>query len=184
MQRIPTLKIATTDGKANALLGAVKSALGAELNIFGAMANAPAVLEGYLGFNKALGSGTLPAQLREQLALTTAGYNGCNYCASAHTFMGSRQGLSKEETTANLSGTASDGKVQAALDFARKVIDNRGHVADSDVDTIRQAGFTDEELVEIVAHVALNTFTNYFNEVFKTDIDFPVVETHPVRKSA
>jgi len=184
MQRIPTLTINTTDGKANALLTGVKAAMGAELNIFGAMANAPAVLEGYLDFNKALSGGALAPALREQIALTTAGYNGCNYCASAHTVLGGHQGLKEDEIAQNLTAKSGDAKTQAALDFAYALIENRGHVTEADMAAVRKAGYNNAEILEIVAHVALNTFTNYFNEVVKTEIDFPVVETTPIKKSA
>lgn len=184
MQRIKKITIATAQGKAKELLEGTKKAMGAELNIFTAFANAPAAFEGYLGLMTALGNGTLDRKLREQLALVTAGYNGCNYCASAHTFLGEKAGVSKDEMAANLAGHSSDKKTQAALSFATKLIDRRGRVSETDLADVRSAGFSDEEIVEILAHVAMNTFTNYFNEAFKVEVDFPVVNTSATCKAA
>ncbi len=184
MQRIKKITIDSAQGKAKELLEGTKKAMGAELNIFTAFANAPAVLEGYLGLMGALGKGKLNPKLREQLALVTAGYNGCNYCASAHTYLGEKAGVSKDEMAANLEGLSSDSKTQAALTFATKLIAQRGRVNEADLKATRDAGFSDEELVEILAHVAMNTFTNYFNEAFQVEVDFPVVSTEKTRKAA
>lgn len=184
MQRIKSITSANAQGKAKDLLEGAKKAMGKEINIFAAMANAPAALEGLLGLVGALGKGKLPAPLREQLALVTAGENSCNYCASAHTYLATNAGVSKDEAAANLQGKSSDKKTQAALSFASQLVEKRGGISEADLKAVRDAGFNDEEVVEILAHVAMNTFTNYFNEAFKTDIDFPVVSTASARKAA
>ena len=184
MQRIKTLTIATAEGKGKDLLEGAKKAMGKELNIFGAFANAPAALESLLGFVGSLSKGKLAPALREQLALVTAGQNSCDYCASAHTYLATNAGVAKDEAASNLQGKSSDKKTQAALTFAAQLVEKRGGVSDADLKAVRDAGFNDEEVVEILAHVALNTFTNYFNEAFKTEIDFPVVSAHNVRKAA
>ena len=184
MTRLNPINIDQAQGKSKELLTAVKKAMGATPNIFTTMANAPSVLEGYLNFNGALSGGKLTPQLREQIALVTAGANGCGYCASAHTYLGDKAGIKKEELTSNLSGHSSDAKTQSALNFARKLIDARGTVSESDIQSVRNEGFDDEQLIEILAHVALNTFTNYFNEAFKTEIDFPKVDIDIAQKAA
>lgn len=184
MQRIKKITAATAEGKAKELLEGTKKAMGAELNIFAAFANAPSAFEGYLGLMTSLNNGVLDRKLREQLALVTAGYNGCNYCASAHTYLGEKAGVNKEEMAANLAGQSSNKKTQSALNFATKLIDKRGHVSETDLTDVRNAGFNDEEIVEILSHVAMNTFTNYFNEAFKIEIDFPVVSTSATCKAA
>ena len=184
MTRLTPVTPADAEGKAKDLLDAVQQAMGATPNIFTGMANAPAALEGFLNFSGALNSGTLSPQLREQLALTIAGKNGCNYCASAHTFLGDKAGIDAVELTANLAGNSSDAKTQAALTFASQLVEARGRVSEADVQTVKAAGYTDEEVVEILAHVALNTFTNYFNEAFQIDIDFPQVSTESVSQAA
>lgn len=182
MQRIQPVK--NPEGKAADLLGNVKAAMGSTPNIFTTFANAPAALEGYLSLNGALGGGKLEGKLRESLALTIAGFNGCDYCASAHTFLGDKAGLDKDELQSNLKGQSSNSKTQAALTFATKILETRGHPVQSDLDSVHDAGFSDEEAIEILAHVALNTFTNYFNEAFAVEIDFPVVSTQDTRKAA
>jgi len=184
MPRLTPVDLAQAQGKAKELLTAVKGAMGATPNIFTAFANAPAALEGYMNLNGALSGGALDAQLREKLALVTAGANGCGYCASAHTFLGGKAGIDANELAANLTGRSADAKCQAALTFASKLIEERGRVSDADVQAVRDADFSDEHMVEILAHVALNTFTNYFNEAFKTAIDFPVVSVEGAVKAA
>lgn len=172
MQRI--LAITQPEGKAFDLLADVKKSMGSTPNLFTTLACAPAALEAYLGMVNALGRGVLSRTLREQLAVTVAGYNGCNYCASAHVFLGRKAGLTSEELTANSQGQSSDYKTLAALTFARALLENRGKTSEADLEAVRAAGFSDEETVEILAHVAMNSFTNYFNETAKTVIDFPL----------
>jgi uncharacterized peroxidase-related enzyme len=139
------------------------------------MAQSPAVAQAYLGFSQTLAGGSLSAALREQIALTVSEANQCEYCVSAHCFLGSKAGLSQSELLDARHGTASGEKTNAALVFARKIVDDRGHVHDEDVEEVRQAGYTDGEIAEIVANVALNIFTNYFNHVAGTEVDFPSV---------
>ncbi|MEN0021256.1 MAG: carboxymuconolactone decarboxylase family protein, partial [Planctomycetota bacterium] len=98
------------------------------------------------------------------------------YCASAHTVLGSQAGVSAGEAEINIEGRSEDPKTQAALQFARAVAISRGHIEDAAFDAVRAAGFTDGEIAEIVGHVALNTFTNIFNSVADTEVDFPRVE--------
>lgn len=180
MQRIRRIDETSIPEKTAALLATVKRQMGSVPNLLATLAQSPAALGGYLGFAGALASGRLPASLREQLALTVAGANHCDYCASAHALLGSRAGLSSEEIQHNLNGQASDPRAQVALRFANRIIASRGNVSDEDLVAVRASGFSDEEIVEIVANTVLNIFTNYFNHVAATDIDFPVVQTHSV----
>ncbi len=160
------------------LLEAVKKQLGVAPNLFRMVAVSPAALEGYLGMSGALAKGALPAQTRERIALAVAQVNGCNYCLSAHSYLAKNLArLDDAEIAANRRGGSRDPKAEAAVRFAVKVARERGHVADSDVQAVRMAGYDDAQIVEIVQHVALNTWTNYINEVALTEIDFPVVET-------
>jgi uncharacterized peroxidase-related enzyme len=175
MQRIEKLVTENAPAKAQPLLAAVKAQMGGTPNIFTTMAHAPAALEGYLGIATALAGGALSPKLREQIAVAVAGANGCDYCASAHTVLGKMAGVSEEELERNLGGQSSDAKAAAALVFARQVIRTRGQVSDNDLAAVRQAGFSSEEIIEIVAHVGMNIFTNYFNHVAATEIDFPRV---------
>lgn len=163
------------EGKAKELLDGVQKKLGKVPNIYASMAHAPNVLEFALKGGSMLGNGDISARLREQIALLSAGLNGCGYCAAAHTVIGKNTGLSEEEAKAALSGGAEDSKEQAALSFAKTVIENRGQIKDSDFEAVKEAGYTDGEIIEIIAAVAFNAFTNYFNDVVDTEVDFPEV---------
>jgi uncharacterized peroxidase-related enzyme len=177
MSRINTpASIEAAPAAARPLLEAVKKQIGSVPNLFRVVANSPAALEGYLGLNGALAKGSLDAKTRERIAITVAEINGCGYCLSAHAYLGKNVAkLDDAEITANRSGASNDLKANAAVRFAAKVVNARGHVSDADVAAVKAAGFDDAQIVEIVLHVALNTLTNYVNEVARTEIDFPVV---------
>ncbi|MDX2037591.1 MAG: carboxymuconolactone decarboxylase family protein [Isosphaeraceae bacterium] len=175
MSRLPLVDASHAEGKTKELLDAVKSKMGMVPNITKAMATAPALLEGYLGLSGALGHGVLDPKLRERLAIETAESNGCGYCLSAHSLMGKMAGLDESERTANRRGRSNDPKADAALVFARAVLEKRGAVSDAEFAAVRDAGFSDAEINEIIGHVGLNVLTNFFNNVAQTPIDFPVV---------
>lgn len=177
MSRIPTpATIDDTPEASRPLLAAVKKQLGVVPNMFRLIANSPAALEGYLGLFGALNKGALPAPTRERIALVVAEINGCSYCLSAHTYLGKNVAkLDDAEITANRNGASMDPKADAAVRFAAKVAQARGHVGEDDLRAVKLAGYDDAQIIEMVLHVALNTWTNYINEVAKTDIDFPVV---------
>ncbi len=177
MSRIAPVAVDATSPETQATLAAVKAKIGAVPNLFKVLAHSPAALNAYLAESEALSAGVLPATLREQLALTVAGVNGCDYCASAHTLIGKGTGLAPAELALNLTGKATDAKAAAALAFARTVVARRGHVGDDDLARLRAAGYADAAIVEIVAHVGLNILTNYLNNVAQTAIDFPPVST-------
>jgi uncharacterized peroxidase-related enzyme len=177
MSRIPTpATIDAAPAASRPLLEAVEKQLGVLPNMFRLVANSPAALQGYLGLSNALNKGTLPATTRERIALAVAEINGCNYCLSAHTYLGKNLAkLDDAEISANRNGASTDPKADAAVRFAVKVARARGHVSDDDVRAVRSAGYDDAQVIEIVLHVALNTWTNYINVIAETDIDFPVV---------
>jgi uncharacterized peroxidase-related enzyme len=157
------------------VLESTQRQLGRVPNLYRTMVNSPAALEGYLGFRQALGAGRLSPLLREQLALAVAEANACGYCVAAHTFRGRKAGLSEPELSANRVGESEDSKTAAALHFARRVIEARGRVLDEDLTEVRAAGWEDADIAELVAHVALNTFSNWFNHVAEPTLDFPAV---------
>ena len=177
MSRIPTpATVEAAPAAAQPLLDRVNKQFGSVPNLFRLVSNSPAALEGYLGLSAALSKGALPAQTRERIALAVAQINGCGYCLSAHTYLGRTLAkLDDAEIAANRGGGSNDAKAAAAVRFAAKVAQARGHVSAHDVEAIRAAGYDDAQVIEIVLHVALNTWTNYINEVAQTDIDFPVV---------
>jgi len=145
-------------------------------NIARAMANAPAVLDGYLALSGALSKGALSPKQREQIALTVGQANGCEYCLAAHSALGKMMGLTSEQILDSRRGTAVEPKSDALLRFARQVVDLQGRITDHHLNAARSAGLSDALLAEVIANVALNIFTNYFNHVAETDIDFPIVD--------
>jgi uncharacterized peroxidase-related enzyme len=158
------------------LLEGVKKLLGSAPNMFRTIGVSPAALQGYLALNGALAKGRLNAATRERIAIAVAEINGCGYCLSAHSYIAKNLvKLDEGEIAASRDAASADPKAVAALRFAAKVVEARGHVGDADVAEVKAAGYDDAEVMEIVAHVALNTLTNYVNEVAMTDIDFPVV---------
>jgi uncharacterized peroxidase-related enzyme len=176
MTGLPFIDPNHTTGPAAELLAAVQKALGVTPNMTKAMANSPAVLKGYLELSGALAGGALSAAVREQIALHVAELNGCDYCLSAHTYVGTHlAGLDETEAAAARRGKASDSKAAAALSLAGAVVRTRGSVGESDLAAARAAGLDDTEIAEVLGHVALNVFTNYCNKAAAVDIDWPVV---------
>jgi uncharacterized peroxidase-related enzyme len=173
MERISPVDPQNAQGKAKQLLDAVKAKLGIVPNMTRAMAVSPPVLDAYLGFSGTLSHGVLPARVREQLALDVGEENHCDYCVSAHSAIGKGVGLTDQDLLDSRRGTSADPKTDALLRFARTVVAKRGVVDDADIEPVRAAGYGDAEIAEVVAHVALNIFTNYFNNVAGTAIDFP-----------
>jgi uncharacterized peroxidase-related enzyme len=157
------------------LLDAVGTQLGFIPNRFRLIGNSPAGLEAYLGFSHAMNK-TLDGRMRQRIAMAVAQVNGCDYCLSAHSYLGSNMArLDEAELAANRSGHSNDIKADPAIGFAKKVAETRGKVTDTDIETVKTAGYTDAQIVEIVLCVALNFLTNLVNNVGETDIDFPQV---------
>lgn len=177
MARIQPVQPEQASDAARKLLDAVKRQLGLVPNIFKTLAQSPAVLDAYLKQMSALASGDLDPKLREQIALVAAGKNQCDYCASAHTLLGKGAGVAESELVNNLKAQSTDITTQAALSFAAAIVDQRGRVADSELAAVRQAGFSDGQVVEIIAVTCMNIFTNYFNHIADTEVDFPLVST-------
>lgn len=178
MNRIAQLDPAQSTGRTKQLFDVVQAKLGTVPNLLRVLGNAPAALEAYLNFSGALGDASFSAKLREQLALTVASSNLCSYCLSAHAFIGSRAGLSEKEITDARHATATIAKTDAILKLARNIVVQRGEVSDADLEQARASGLTDGEIVETVANIALNIFTNYLNHVARTVVDFPEAELH------
>ncbi len=174
--------IADSPAASQPLLEAVHKQLGVVPNLFRVIGNSPAALEGMLGLSGALVKGKIDGKTRERIALAVAEANGCDYCLSAHTYLGTNLAkLDEAEIAANREGGSHDPKAAAAVRFAAKIVAQRGHVGDADLAEVKAAGYDDAQVVEIVLHVALNTLTNYVNEVAETVIDFPAV-AHRARK--
>lgn len=181
MTRLNALSPDEATGKAKEMFTAVNNKFGVVPNMIRTMGNSPAVLEGYLNFSAALDHGTLGAKTNKLIALAVAESNHCNYCLSIHTYLGVNL-LKVDAATldASRNGKANDAKTQAILTFAKALVNKKGLVNDADVNSVKAAGITEGEVGEIVAQVALNILTNYFNNTAKTEIDFPLVEAQNI----
>ncbi|EJE51352.1 alkylhydroperoxidase AhpD family core domain containing protein [Acidovorax sp. CF316] len=175
MNRIPLIDRASAPASVAGTLDAIHGAFGATPNMFRTVAQSPAALNAMWGFFGALGSGSIDAQLGEKIAVAVANRNDCQYCLAAHTALGRKAGASAAEMGAAQTGQSDDPRTAAALAFALKLVEARGQVSEADVQALRSAGFSDGQAVEIVAHVALNLFTNYLNVAFAVPVDFPSV---------
>ncbi len=174
MARLPLVDPSQAEGKTQTLFDTVRARSGNKVpNMMRTMANSPAVLEAYLGFSGALEGGVLDKKLRQRIALLTSQTNNCHYCLAAHNMLGKFAGLDDNERMENRHGHSDDPKAEIALNFARLLIENHGTVGDDEVELVKDAGYSDAEIAEIIAHVALTIFTNYFNVATDAAVDFP-----------
>jgi uncharacterized peroxidase-related enzyme len=154
-----------------------RPALQAIPNFLRILANSPAAALAFLRAEGALAQGRLSGRQREQIALAVAEINGSKYCLLAHAAAGGNAGLSAEEIQSARRAAAPDAKAARMLRFTQSLVLQRGEISDDDLCALRQAGFSDAEVVEIVANIALNIFTNYLNILSKTQADSPAAST-------
>ena len=175
MTRIAPVTLDSLEASTRITLEAFKAKVGMLPNLYTTLANAPAALNGYLALNEALVSGVLTPQQREIVALATGQSNQCQYCVSAHSLIGKGTGLSSSAILAAREGRGDNAEDRAIAILVGRLIETRGVLKDSDITTAHEAGLKDAHIIEIVAHVALNTLTNFTNNVAQTEIDFPIV---------
>lgn len=172
MERIKLLSNEEASPKAKEVLDGLSKGGSRVINIFKAMANSSAALKTFFNIHNALEEKTLSEDIAERIAIQLAVMNGCDYCLAAHSYSGAKI-LPQEEILLARKGKSSDAKVQAALDFAGAVMKNAGKISDEEFNNAKSAGFSDGELLEIVAIVSLNFYTNAVNNVAQTKVDFP-----------
>jgi uncharacterized peroxidase-related enzyme len=172
MARLKTIDRSQATGKAKELLDKVHLQFGVTPNLMRDLAHSPAVLGAYVNFYTALVDGLLDKKLHDQIAMVVAEANGCEYCLSAHAALGRKAGLSDQQLAAARDLNTGNDRVDAALKFAREIVVGRGHITPAQFEAVRQAGFSDGEIVEIIGHAAVNIFTNYFNNINQTEVDF------------
>lgn len=175
MPRIQPIDPNTAAGAVAEQLAGTKKLLGATPNLFTTAANSAAAITALNGLFVALGHGKIGGKIGERVAIAVAQANGCEYCLSAHTALGGMHGVDGAELQAARRGRSNDPRAQAAITLALAIVDARGRVSDAVLAAARSAGLTDGEIVEIVAHVAVNIFTNYLNNLAGTEVDFPLV---------
>ena len=176
MARIQVIDPKTATGKTRQLLDAVQAQLGATPNFIRVLANSPPALEGFLGLYGALGEASIDKATQERIALAIAEGNGCQYCVSAHTAIGRHAGLSNDEMVLNRQGRSRDAKAAATVAFAQALNANLGEITGAEFAAARSAGLSDAEIVEVIAVVAINIFTNILGKATRVEIDFPKVE--------
>lgn len=177
MQRLSSITNEQVTGKTKQIFDGMQKALGTVPNLVRVLANSPAAVNAYASFSGALNTSALSAKTREAIAIAVANANSCDYCLSAHTVLGKLAGLADNDITSAQNAKVADAKATVALQFATKIVQKRGIISAEEVNAVRAAGYTDGEITEIVAETALNIFTNYFNNIAQTDIDFPVVKS-------
>ncbi len=179
MSRISLIDLAAADPKAQMVLEKIQAAQGRVPNIFRAMAHSPAALQGFMGFRMAMAGSALSPKLKEKIGLLAAEINRCEYCISAHVPAAKKAGVDDIGIAQARKCKSEDPVEAAALKLAAQMLRHHGHINDAQFTAARQAGLSEGQIVELVAHVALNIFTNYFNDVAQTEIDFPKVESEP-----
>lgn len=177
MQRVQSVNPQVAQGRTKELLDTVQQAFGMIPNVAKVMANSPAVLDSFLAFSTAMGKVQIGGKLHNQLKLTTSETNACNYCTSILSAVAPSAGLSADDILAGRTGDSKDHRTKAALAFANDVLESRGKISDQQLAAVREAGFGDGEIVEIVASVVLGCFTNFLNNVADTQLDVPQVES-------
>lgn len=176
MSRINIVTNENANTEQQELFAAINKQLGMIPNFLKILANSPTALKAFLGLHSITGDGSLDPLTKERIALTLAEQNECQYCVSAHTAIGRKVGLSGEEINANRAGTSEDEKAAVAVKFARALAEHRGEVTSAEILEIRNAGYSDSDIVEIITHVGMNMLTNILGKASQVEIDFPKVE--------
>jgi len=158
------------------IFDSIKNKMGMIPNIYKLMGCSPHVLEGFISFTNSLSNGNLSPQDREHIALAVAGFNKCQYCASAHALLAKKVGISSDEIKQNLKGQSELERARNIISFSLIILNNKGFVDENEFIIMKNKNFSNEQIVEIIANVCANIFTNYFNHIAGTKIDFPVVE--------
>lgn len=175
MSLVPLVERESATGPAKDQLDRIHAAFGTVPAMFRAVANSPAALTSMWASFGAFGGGALGPALSEQIAVAVANRNSCEYCLAAHTALGRKAGVSRAALEAAQTGRSDDPRTAALLGFALKLVEERGQVTAEDVQALRDQGWSDEHIVEVVGQVALNLFTNYINVALAVPVDFPTV---------
>lgn len=178
MPRIAALTDTDATPDVQAIFAAIKGSIGMVPNIYRTTAHSPSTLTALLGLRDALVKGRLTAREREAIALTVAGVNACDYCASAHSAISGGLKVAPDEIAAHLRARSQVPRLAALLSLARAVTEKRGRIGDGDLAVARNADLTDGDIIEVIGVVVANIFTNYLNHAFDTDIDFPKVRAN------
>ena len=180
MSRIKIVTNEAANSEQKALFDAIQGKLGMVPNFLRILGNSPVALNAFLGLYGVAGAGSLDPLTRERIALAVAEQNACQYCVSAHTAIGANAGLSGAEMQANRAGTSQNAKAAAAVKFARALVEHKGGVSTEEISEVRNAGYSDADLAEIIMHVGMNLITNIVGKASRVEIDFPQVKLNSV----
>jgi len=183
MNKINPINVSEASEASKAVLESVSKKLGRIPNMHRVMANSPAVVDAYVKLNVALSGGTIGSKLAEMIALATAEHNACSYCLSAHTFLGTKAGLTEKQLLDSRLFHSDDEKLNAGLFFAKKILSVPNKISPEDITLLKRYGYTDGEVLEIIANVVRNIFTNYINTVSDTEVDWNAI-VKPLNESA
>lgn len=175
MSHIPLFDPTTSVGQRQQDFESIQLAFGTVPNMFKAIGQSSAALNSMWTSFAALAQGHLSSQLAEQIAVLVANLNRCEYCLAAHTMLGKKAGLTSEQLAHAQVGRSNDPKTAAALMFVKQMVNAKAHIGADAVKAVKQSGFTDAEVAELIAHVALNVFTNYTNVGLAIPSDFPII---------
>jgi uncharacterized peroxidase-related enzyme len=176
MSRLPVPRIETATGATAEIYSMIKKSIGSVPNTFAAIgAHGPAALKAVLAADAILASGSLDKRDQETIKLTVSNVTGCDYCEAAHSLLGKLAGLSPETLKKIRTGEPTgDAKRDALVRFVRKLTQSSGTISRDDFDGIKLAGYSDAQLVDISLAISITVFTNIFNRINDTDIDFPL----------
>jgi uncharacterized peroxidase-related enzyme len=175
MQRIKAIETVNASQEMQELYQQVENNLGMVPNMVKTLANAPVAAKAYISFWGLMEQGVLPTSLKEKISLLVSEANGCSYCVSVHCALSKGAGLADEEVLDSRQGQSPDRKTDQALKFASRVLDTRGAVTTDEVNALRNVGYTDQEITEMIALIVFVQFSNYFNNAAGTINDFPKV---------
>ncbi len=175
MPRLNVVEPSQATGEVKKIYDNLEKAMGKVINIFQGMGNSEAALNAYLNMSGALKKGHLSPEDREVVYLTVSQKNGCNYCLAAHTGIAKKAGMTDEQVIAVRKMHPENEKHQALGRFVQRVMETKGFVDDADLKAVRDAGYNDGQIAETIAFIGLATYSNYFNHVFGTELDFPEI---------
>lgn len=176
MSRITTVTDDVAETEQQELFSVIKSQLGMVPNFLRVFANSPDALKAFLGLHHIADNGVLSPATRESIALALAQKNQCEYCLSAHTAIGKKAGLNAEEIKSNRAGESQDAKAAVAVKFARSLVEHMGEVTTTELQEMRNVGYSEAEIVEVITHTGMNVMTHILGKASRVDIDFPKVE--------
>ena len=173
MSRLNVVTPEQATGQTKDLYNAIQRAVGAVPNIYQGVGNSAAALEGVLHIGAVLGKGQLSAAEIEAIKLAVSETYGCTYCLAAHTLLGKKAGLTDEQALSIRRGTPQQPKLAALVKFVNATIQPKARVSDEELRAVKATGYNDAQITEALLTVAQTVFTNLFNRVHQTPLDFP-----------